>query len=229
MLAGGLDLPEPSQPREGRPDARQARRGARVDAGWRAIGQLCRVVVPGSVVGVALLGALFEPRLSMAGALFLGVLATGVVALVHPDFPAQVSARRAVVLAAFWGVVAAPFGAGVVALGNGGAAVVLLILVLIPLWVAGQVLEDDQQWTEDDLARLRTALPDLPTPTLLDLWRDTDRAVHGTSASPERERAVELRALLLDELAERDPSGVDAWLRHPGSRPDAYIGGDRKG
>jgi hypothetical protein len=24
-------------------------------------------------------------------------------------------------------------------------------------------------------------------------------------------------------------SGVDAWLRHPGSRPDAHIGDDRKG
>jgi hypothetical protein len=227
VLAGGLALPEPSQPGAQRKDGHDRPRRAWVDAVWRGIGRTCRVLVAACVVTVALLGALLQPRVSMAVALFLGVLTAGVVALVNPDFPAQPSARVATGLAGFSGVVAAHFGAGVMALGTGGAVVVLVLLVLVPLWVTQKVLEEAPGWTSGDLVRMGEAVPAMSTAELLDTWVATDRALGGTSAPVERERAVELRAVLLDELGRRDPSGVAAWLRHPGSRPDAYIGAER--
>jgi hypothetical protein len=230
VLYGSLDPPEPVGPDEGRRPAAVRRRGAAMDAGWRVARQVCRTVVPVCVVAVALVGALLAPRLTVTVGPSLAVFAGGLVALLHPEFPAQATARRAAVLSAAGGAVAAPFIAGVTALGAPGALLAMVLLVLISFLAANWITEDgpERRITAGDLSRLRHAAPALSIAALVEQWLATDRVLGRRTTADVRATAIEMRALLLDEFVRRDPSGVDAWLRHPGSRPDEHIRGDQE-
>ena len=200
-------------------------------AGWRLARQLCRTVVPVCVVAVALVGALLAPRLTVTVAPSLAVFAGGLVALLHPEFPAQPTARRAAVLSAAGGAVAAPFVAGATALGTPGALLALFLMVLIAFLAACSITEGEGpagRITEGDLARLRHAAPTMSTSSLVREWIATDRALSGRVDTDVRATVIEMRALLVDEFVRRDPPGVEAWLRHPGSRPDEHIRGDQE-
>jgi hypothetical protein len=195
------------------------------------VGQLCRTVVPVCVVAVALVGALLAPRLTVTVGPSLAVFAGGLVALLHPEFPARANARRAAVLSAAGGAVAAPFLAGVTALGAPGALLVMVLLVLVSFLAANWVIEGaahDGTITEGDLSRLRQAAPALSLASLVEEWLATDRVLSSCAGADVRATAIEVRTLLMDEFVRRDPFGVDAWLSHPGSRPDEHLRGDQE-
>lgn len=75
------------------------------------------------------------------------------------------------------------------------------------------VLEVTDELTDADLCRA---------------WRSSYVALDRATESNQKLRAVQIRALLLDELGRRDPKGLEAWFRS-GARaagwPDRYLRG----
>lgn len=188
-------------------------------AGWRCVIRGTGVVLLATVAGTALLGAVAT---HWAGMLIvapgLGAVLAAVVALVDP------SARRGMFWAGVTGVVLVPFANGLVLLGAAGGSVALVILCLGPVVAVGWSAFPEDPRVREDLTALREMLPLLPTADLLEEWRASEDLLR---SPPDRAAAAGIRALLLDELAHRDPRGVAGWLSAGGSSPDAYIRADR--
>jgi hypothetical protein len=90
-------------------------------------------------------------------------------------------------------------------------------------WIAGTPVSTGAQAARRDITYLRRVLPDLPDEVLLREWRASALRL-GPDVDPgTRAAAVELRALLIDELSRRDPAGVERWLRAGGSDPDPHL------
>ena len=67
----------------------------------------------------------------------------------------------------------------------------------------------------------------MPTTTLLDRWRATGAVLRSTNDPGERCLAAEVRGVLLDEMARRDPDGVARWLTEGDEDfPDQFISTD---
>jgi hypothetical protein len=202
--------PEPLAP-EPHPDA------AGATPSWNAVMAFCRVLVPAGFVGTALIGAFVTPPIGMLLVAPLTGAGVGLLAaLVNPAFPAETWARRGALISGATGAAFVPFVNGVALLGAVGGVLAVVLLVLGSCRAANwmiDVIEDsparmssrDERWT-------RMVMPSLPTATLLQEWRAT-QAVVGSRPVAERTRAVQLRGILLEELARRDPAAVERWLR----------------
>ncbi|RBY88894.1 hypothetical protein DQ244_13920 [Blastococcus sp. TBT05-19] len=189
--------------------------------GWstprRAAVRAGRVLVGTVVVATAMFGAVVTPwAVMLLGAPALGLLAAGTVASADPGFPREPGSRRVVVHVAAGGVLAVPFGAALPALGGLGGAVVLVVLVVGSLVAADALAAAERGSRAEDAAELGA----LPTEEVVRQWLATEERLR----SPRhRGEAAEVRALLLDELARRDPQGVAAWLAAGGASPAPYI------
>ncbi|RZU31309.1 hypothetical protein [Blastococcus saxobsidens] len=176
-------------------------------------------------VTTALFGALFTSWSSMlVVAPLLGALVGGAVALVRPDFAKDAASRRTVVHAAVAGVLALPFATGLPALGGLGSVVVLLLLVVGSLTVDDWLAAGEPGPRVGHPAELRPVLGVLPTAELVSAWLRTEDLLR---SARDRSRVAELRELLLDELARRDPEGVARWLAAGGRSPVPHVRTDR--
>lgn len=225
-----IDEPRPPAPEPG-PRSGFGRSASVVRKHWSRVVAICRILAATIFVAVALLGALFtSPVFAFVVGPLMGGFAVGAAFFFHPDFPSGRPARRTTVFTAAGGVLFVPFLTGVGLMGAVGQAVV------VPLLVLGAVV------TCDRLARiagaegsgaevldeswLRTVLRSLPLDALLGEWRNTDALLSAAPDGVTRSRTVRVRGLLLDELAARDPAGVESWLQS-GSSPESHIRADR--
>ncbi|MCA0143626.1 hypothetical protein [Blastococcus sp. LR1] len=192
---------------------------------WRTAARAGRAVCGTLFVATALVGAVVTPWMVMlVAAPALGLLAAGTVASADPDFPREAGSRRIVVLVAAAGVLAVPFGAGLPALGGLGGVVVLVLLVVGSFVAAEAATAAEPTTPIRDVTELGALLGTLSTDELVREWLVTED--HLRSAR-HRGPAAEVRALLLDELARRDPAGVSAWLAAGDPSPGPYIRTDR--
>jgi hypothetical protein len=215
-------------------DARvSSRRGGAGPSSWTLLTRVSRRVFLVGVVGVALVGALFGSAL----ATFLVAPAVGLfgacqTAVLHPDFPARPSARRAVVMSGLGWALTVPYAMGVAALGVVGAMLtVALVLIgaLVLMGALGDGCRDDATPSSPgaDATLLSELVRGLPTSTLLEEWQSSEAVLDDTTDPESRAAAIQLRALLLEEMSRRDPAGVARWLQEgAGGLPDRHIGGD---
>ncbi|GAA4751321.1 hypothetical protein GCM10023328_37880 [Modestobacter marinus] len=192
-------------------------RGGSGGAGVR-VARLLLVVL---YVGIALPGALVTPapRMLLLAPL-VGAFAAVVAGLVHPGFPAQPGARRAVLGASAGSALAVPFAGGVGLLGPTGSWVVigmvLLAATVVGCWIADW---DSAPLTVADprrVAVLRDFVGVLPTEALVREWWATCAPLQATTDPQERAALVRVRGLILDELVRRDPDAMARWLGEGG-------------
>ncbi|MGY1835483.1 hypothetical protein ACI79P_10260 [Blastococcus sp. SYSU DS0510] len=185
-----------------------------------------RVLVIASLLGPALVGALVAPwQVTLVHGPTLGLLLGGTLALADGGFPREAASRRLVLRAAGAGILLVPFGAALPVLGSLGGLVVLVLLVVGSL-VAADRLAEDAAAEVGAAAGVADVLPVLPTAELADRWVETEEILR---SGQHRDRVVEVRALLLDELSRRDPEGVAAWVAAGGRSPRPYLRADRDG
>ena len=199
---------------------------------WNSVMACCRVVVRAGFVALALLGAFVTPPAGMLlVAPLTGATAGVVVACLHPAFPAQPRARRGALLTAATGAAFVPFVNGVDLLGSAGGVVALVLLVLsfclAADWLMGLLEDRPPNGAPGDVRWLRAVLPSLATAVLLQEWRATQQTCGSRSGAAERARAVQLRELLLDEFARRDPVAVERWLASGDWSAGPRMGSDR--
>jgi hypothetical protein len=195
----------------------------------RVSGRLCLL----TVVGTAAMGALSSPALAtLVGAPLAGLFVASQVALVHPGFPAQPSARRAVLLAGAGCALGVPFVMGATALGTTGAVLTMIVITTGAVSVAGRLTElcrDDEvsRPTAQDTRVLGELIGAVPMSTLLEEWRLSE-AVLATATDPDERSAASLaREMLLDEMTRRDPAGVRRWLQDDAAAsPDRHLRDD---
>ncbi|NEK84518.1 hypothetical protein GCU60_01895 [Blastococcus saxobsidens] len=184
-----------------------------------------RVLAATIFVTTALIGAVVAPwpwMLLYAPA--VGALAGGTVALARSGSRQDAASRRTVVHAAVVGFLAVPFGAGLPALGGAGGVVVLFLLVVASLVAADWLAEEQPGPPVAGAAELRSVVGALPTQDLVHAWLGTEDLLR---SAREHRRVAELREVLLDELARRDPAGVAEWLAAGGRSPVPHISVDR--
>jgi hypothetical protein len=204
---------------------------APVFPGWcRVVARTGAVVIPVCVVPVALLGAVATPAWAMATlSPLLGLFVAGAVLTVDPGSPGP-ARRRTGVLAAVAGAVSVPFVVGLGLLGGVGLAVTLLLFLLGPFLAAEWLLGTAGSGAAAGwLAQVTPVVASLPTDRLLSAWGTTEEVLRWRPAAGDRAAAVALRAALLDELARRDPEGVERWLRVGDGPPDRHIRADSRG
>ena len=192
----------------------------------------CRVVVRAGFVALTLLGAFVTPPAGMLlVAPLTGAVAGLFVAGLHPVFPAQSRARPGVLLTASTGAAFVPFVNGVDLLGSAGGVVALVLLVLGSCLAADRLMDlvedSPPNGAPGDARRLRAVLPSLSTAVLLQEWRTTQQTCGSRPSAAEGARAVQLRELLLDELARRDPVAVERWLASGDWSSGPRMGSDR--
>lgn len=183
-----------------------------------------RALVARLFVATAVVGAVFAPWPWMLATPVLGALVGGLVAAVDPGFPGEVASRRTVLRAAGAAVLAVPFAAALPALGALGGAIAAVLLFVGSLVMADRLTVEESGADVVDVAGMGTVLGVLPTRELVREWRASEALLR---SSRHRGQAAELRGLLLDELARRDPAGVARWLSAGGASPDPYIRTDR--
>lgn len=200
---------------------------------WSLVSWVSRRLCLPAVVGTAVAGALFSSAwMTLVVAPLTGLFAASQVAMVHPGFPAERSARRPVVLAGAGCALAVPFVMGAIALGTAGAG------LTVTAAVTGAVLLGDRLtalWREDEVARstvqdtrvLGELIGAVPMSALLEQWRLSE-AVLATATDPDERSAASLaRELLLDEMTRRDPAGVGRWLQDGAeASPDRHLRDD---
>jgi hypothetical protein len=184
-----------------------------------------RSLVLATIVAMAVLGAVDTHWTGMLlVAPGLGLCFSVMVALVAGDFPLEPASRRAVVYAFVTGCLLVPFANALVMLGTVGGAVLMALLVLGPFLLADAMLAAAGPVEQPDVPGIRDLLPALSTPRLLEEWRATRQLL---DLPRYHAAAAEVRALLLDELARRDPDGVAAWLAAGCDSPATFIRSDR--
>lgn len=191
--------------------------------------RLCLLVV----VGTAVIGALFSSAwMTLVVAPLTGLFAASQVALVHHGFPAQRSARRAVLFAGAGCALAVPFVMGAVALGTAGAVLTMVVVVtgavLLGGWLTALCREDEvARSTVQDTKVLGELIGAVPMSALLEEWRLSEAVLATASDPDERAAAALARELLLDEMARRDPAGVRRWLQDgAAASPDRHLRDD---
>lgn len=204
------------------PDARPA------VAVWHVLVRTGRAALVGSTLALALLGALVGPPSAvLVWAPGMAVVAAVVVAVVDPDFPRTPGSRRAAWLAGLAGFLLVPYTSGLGMLDAAGAVVVVLQLTMGALWAVDRIAAMPERTGAEALRRdvvyLRRVLPELPVEMLLREWRESGARLGPDTDAGTRAAAAELRALLLDELARRDPEAVERWLRTGGGDPDQHL------
>ncbi|SNS45724.1 hypothetical protein SAMN06893096_104201 [Geodermatophilus pulveris] len=187
----------------------------------RVLGGAGAVVIPAYVLPVALLGALVTPAwvVLLTGPVLGLFVAAVVLTVAHPE-PDVPGTRRAAAGAGAGAVLLVPFTAGLGLLGATGLGLTVVVLALAPFVVADRVCRPG-----DDLGRVLEQASALPTGRLLDAWRSTGEVLRGRPTARDLARVARLRAVLIDELAGRDPAGVEAWLRSGDDRPDRHVRG----
>jgi hypothetical protein len=147
-----------------------------------------------------------------------------VVAVGHDGFPREPQARRTVALAAAWGALSVPFAGGVAVAGPAGAGALALVVLL-----GGFALADGLSRTllRSPAEALHEVAGELSLTDLCEQWRRTEEAVGPGGGPAERAAALEVRAVLLEELAHRDPGGFARWVREGAEDPpDRWLGQD---
>jgi hypothetical protein len=196
-------------------------------------GRASRVILLAAFVAVALLGA------AVTSALTLFVLgpATGAffaskVARTRDGFRHRHSVDRSVIWSGVGGMLLVPYFAGITMLGAVGRGLTLALLALC----AGEITIRIRSW--DHQAHLSTQggtdmgtmapsvglsptgelMGSMVTSRLLEQWHSSEEELYG--GDPHRRlAAVQLRALLLDELSRRDPAGIERWVMDDGVGP----------
>ena len=196
-----------------------------------ALGRAGRRVLATVCVGLALVGAVVTPPLTMLVLPpIVGGFMGGIVAISDPSFPRSTAARRRVVQTVAAGAVLVPAVSGLGLLGAAGLPVALaLVLLGVVLLLDGAVAAGSSgaEFSAADAARLAEVLSRMPTGTLVNRWRATGAVLRSTDDPGERCLAAEVRAVLLDEMARRDPDGVARWLTEGDEDfPDQYISTD---
>jgi hypothetical protein len=197
---------------------------------------VCRVVTLTGFVVMALIGAVVTPPVRMLVVAPLTGCGLGLlVALGNPAFPEQPGARRGALLTAATGAAFVPFISGVALFGNAGGVVALVLLILGSCLAANWMMDVVENYPLGDAPRddrwRQMVLPSLPTAALLQEWRATQAVFGSRPGVAERTRAVQLRGLLLEEFARRDPAAVERWLTsgdwssEPAIRPDRDVAG----
>lgn len=93
--------------------------------------RLVRVLLVGTLAGVALIGSLMSPlRTTLLIAPAVGGVVAGLVALENLDFPARPSARRMVLCAGVGGALLVPVVAGILWLSAAGAVITVVLIGL---------------------------------------------------------------------------------------------------
>lgn len=221
--------PEEPSPGDDRP-------GVLASSLWRALMAVCRVVMSGGFVLLALIGAFVTPPVAMlVVAPLIGCCAGVMVGLLSSAVSEEPWARRGALVTAATGAAFVPFTNGVALFGSAGGVLALVLLVFgsclaadrianfIENVPAGSDLRDDH-W-------LGVVMPSLPTAALLQEWRATRAVSFAGRGAAEQARAAHVRGLILEELARRDPVAVERWLTSgdwssgPRMRPDRGVAG----
>lgn len=196
---------------------------------WRRFLRIGRAAVLVCAIGLALLGALVAPAVALVWAPVIGLIGVLVVALVGPTCTGQPVARRTVALAGVTGALLVPWTTGLGALGNAGAFVVIATLVVASLWAVELVAESPEtsegMAARRELMAFRRVAAELPVGSLLQEWRRTEPLARDDVHPEVRSAGADIRALVVDELARRDPAGLEHWLRHGEGDPGRYVPG----
>jgi hypothetical protein len=197
---------------------------------WHGIAEWSRRAALAGTVLLALVGAVSSsPAVTLLWAPAVGLVLAGAVALAHPGFPASSQARRTSWLTGWAGALLVPATSGLGVLGEAAAVVVVALLALAALW-ASDVVAEAPETSEGiaarrDLGTVRRVADELSVDGLLREWRIAAARL-GPQVHPEaRAAAVEIRALVIDQLARRDPAGLEHWLHHGDGDPDRYVVG----
>lgn len=212
-----------------------------------AVIRACAVVGVTGFVAVALLGAAVS---SVMTVLVLGpalaALLAGFVAVTADGPLRSRAALRVLVPTAGFGLLLLPFVAGLRLLGVVGAVVALALLAVAgiagvaccgtrhrssrprpPGAAVGATSSEAAPGTSVATKPTRDFIRLLQTRRLLEEWRSSSAHLQGGDPL-HRLEAVQLRALLLEELSRRHPEAVDRWLAHGGDDDlHRHIGDDR--
>ena len=209
-----------------------------LSAGLRSSRVLLRVLYLGVVfVGVVVA----PPPVMLVLAPALGVAAAGFFALITWSVEAGAPSRRSLLTTAAVAAGFVPFVAGIHQLGGVGTWLGLAVLALVavvgghavatvdpPAPLTAAAVTDNPLPPRADDASLRELLRVVPLETLFCEWQTTEDALDGRAGAQRYLAAVQVRALLLDEMGRRDPGGVDRWLTDgPQRSPEHYVRGDR--
>ena len=204
------------------------RRTAQPPGAALMFGRASRVILLTGFVAVALLGAAATSALTLfvlgpaTGALFASQ-----VALTPEGFRDHHSVRRCAIWSGAGGMLLVPYVAGVTMLGAVGTVLTLALLALC----AGEIfirIRDHQAHssthggTERGIMERSVSLSptgelvgSMATSRLLEQWHTSEEELY--CGDPYRRlAAVQLRALILDELSRRDPAGVERWVMEDG-------------
>lgn len=179
----------------------------------------------GAAVVVACAGALTAPaHLTLLVGPAVGALAVGGACLGAACAGLRPPSARTAALTGLGGMLSIPFICGVPLLGPAGAVLTMALLVTaasrLPEDIAGP---DPVPVLPVDVAALRAELRHIPSPVLLDHWHRTARLLRGRLGPDALAAVTGLRSSLLDELARRDPAGVERWLRSGGDDPRRHL------
>ena len=188
-------------------------------------------------VGVVLAPALL-PCWFVLGAVVAGAIYAR---LVERTKPGSADARRAcrdlAVLVGLGSAVACTVLVGLVIVFGSVSGPVVLILVLAGAPRMWRGLQRGRAWTPPSPAPapaappvIESVAPETTTAELCLTWRRSYLALLDTPSGPDRDRVVDQRRELLDELHRRDPDGFARWL-DTGARangdPGRYLGTGR--
>lgn len=216
---------------------------ATLHRGARLAQQGMRVSVPvvrRLYVGVALLGLLATPLVTLLWAPVVGVAVAGLYVSIVCFADPRWYTRRLVTATGVVGTGFLPFVAGLALLQGFGGFVGVLFLSLLALAVASWVHEFSTDFgtaprsrAVTDLDVLQEMLHVVPLEVLFSEWRaaqadptagSDDRADPGAAT----QACARIRAMLLDEMERRDATGFKRWLEQGATDPpDGYIRDDQ--
>ncbi len=199
---------------------------------WGLVVRVSRRLCLPAGVGTAVAGALFSSAwTTLVVAPLTGLFAASQVAMVHPGFPAERSARRAALLVGVGCALAVPFVMGVIALGAAGAVLTVTVVVTGAVLAGGRLAslcrEDVAPSAAPDTRVLGELIGAVPMSALVEEWRLSEALLSTTTDPDERAAASLARELLLDEMTRRDPAGVRRWLQDgAAASPDRHLRDD---
>lgn len=185
-------------------------------------------------VGVAMIGLVVTPLMSLLWAPVLGVSVAALFASFVCYCDPRWYAPRILVTITVVTAGAVPFVGGLALLGGVGRAVALVFFLVLAVAVMSSVhalnrgpTTAEGRVVAHDLGVLVQALSSVPLDDLFRHWQ----ASQGRSLTGDHEvsaRVAALRAAVLDELERRDPEGFSRWLQEGAAEaPDRFIRGDR--
>lgn len=197
----------------------------------RAVVRLGRRATAGTFVVLAVVGAVVGPIwATLVWGPVTGLLTATVVRFVTREMGEEATARRAALVAGGLGLLSPPFFFGLGLLGDAGAVVLVVMMVVVALsvvaWSAESPAPTGVAAARRDLVYLRRVLPELPVESLLREWRASSARITAETDPAVRAVAVELRGDLLDELIRRRPAEMARWLRTGEDGPDQWLATD---